>query len=126
MPRRYPRADEFSIPKCVRYNEHGEKVETFDLSALRPLKGAARKRTPFNSSGTCLAACVNTRWTGQAAEAWINTQEPGQFFRRTYESRSVRGQMVPALARVRSLAVRAAILEARLGGYERVTVTHES
>lgn len=119
-----PRLDEYDIPKATRY-EGSTKVDTYDLAHLRPLKGA-RPMAPYGF----LAAHINTQHHGDTHKAysWVNTlgSSGGGFYRRTYESLGVSGQMVPALARARSLAVRNAIWQARMLGYPRVVVHHES
>lgn len=111
--------DEFSTPHRTR----ADGVKEYDLTGLRPLK-SARPVKEYSA----LEACVNTRHADGFSEAWVNTRDRDgrDFYRRTYESRRIAGQMVRATAAARSLAVRAALREARLGGFATLIVRHES
>lgn len=111
------------LPRLTAVRHDGNEIE-YDLSGLRPLRDAFPTRPP--EKGTFLRAAINTAHTDGKGYGWLNTLTPGGFWRRSYETRPMRGQMVRTCAHARDLCLRQAVENARFGGYTRLIVEHES
>jgi hypothetical protein len=97
----------------------------YDLRELKVRKGDGGRG---KGVGSRLYVCLNTAHSINhgGAVAWLNVLQPHGTYRREYETRRFKGQMIRACADARDLAERVAVDIARRGGYQFVVVTHET